>query len=174
MFNFKQQIREIPNWPKEGVNFKDITPLLQNAETFKTLIDEMTAPYESSKIDKIVVIDARGFLLGTAMAYKLGCGVSLVRKKGKLPYKTIEESYEKEYGPDTLAMHADAVTLGEKVLIVDDLMATGGTMQATVNMVNKLDGKIIGISVVVDLPFLGGSEKFTQYNFKPLVTYQSE
>lgn len=174
MINFKECIREIPNWPKEGVNFKDITPLLQKADVFKSLIDELVKPYETTKIDKIVVIDARGFLLGTAMAYKLGCGVSLVRKKGKLPYKTIEESYEKEYGPDTLTMHADAVTLGEKVLIVDDLMATGGTMQATVNMVKKLGGEIMGISVIVDLPFLGGSEKFKEYNFQSLITYQSE
>jgi len=174
MFNVKQYIREVPDWPKSGVNFKDITPLLQDAKIFKTLIDSLTEPYSDKKIDKIVVIDARGFLLGTAMAYKLGCGVSLVRKKGKLPYKTIEESYEKEYGPDTLTMHADAVTLNEKVLIVDDLMATGGTMQATVNMVEKLGGEIIGISVIVDLPFLGGSEKFKKYNFKSLVSYQSE
>jgi len=171
MINFKEHIREIPNWPKEGVNFKDITPLLQDANVFKALIDALVKPYETIKLDKIVVIDARGFLLGTAMAYKLGCGVSLVRKKGKLPYKTIEESYQKEYGPDILTMHEDAVLPGEKVLIVDDLLATGGTMQATVNMVEKLGGEIIGISVVVDLPFLGGSEKFKKYNTSSLIKY---
>ncbi|KKR54650.1 MAG: Adenine phosphoribosyltransferase [Parcubacteria group bacterium GW2011_GWA2_40_23] len=174
MLNFKEHIREIPDWPQKGVNFKDITPLLQNADVFKALIDELVKPYEAMEIDKIVVIDARGFLLGTAMAYKLGCGISLVRKKGRLPYKTIEESYQKEYGPDILTMHEDAVLPGEKVLIVDDLLATGGTMQATVNMVEKLGGEIVGISVIVDLPFLGGSKKFPKYTFKSLITYLSE
>lgn len=171
MIDFKQHIREIPNWPKEGVDFKDITPLLQDANVFNALIDELVKPYETIKIDKIVVIDARGFLLGTAMAYKLGCGVSLVRKRGKLPYKTIEESCQKEYGADILTIHEDAIIPGEKVLIVDDLLATGGTMQATVAMVEKLKGNIVGISVVIDLQFLGGNMKFENYNFHCLIKY---
>jgi len=174
MQDLKTFIREIPNWPKEGVNFKDITPLLQNGPAFKELIEQLAAPYLNSKIEKIVVIDARGFLLGTALAYKFGCGVSLVRKKGKLPYKTIQENYVKEYGEDVLTMHEDAILKNEKILVVDDLMATGGTMQATVNLVERLGGEIMGISVVIDLPFLGGSAKFHKYNFKTLITYQAE
>lgn len=172
--NIKQKIREVSDWPIEGVNFKDITTLLQDGETFRYIIDNLTEPYLNLNLDKIVVIDARGFLLGSVMAYKLGCGVSLVRKKGKLPYKTIEASYKKEYGPDTLAMHEDAIKEGEKVVIVDDLMATGGTMSATVEIVEELKGEILGISVIVDLPFLDGSQKFRKYNFRSLVSYEQE
>lgn len=172
--NLKSKIREIPDWPIKGVNFKDITTLLQDGEIFKFIIDEMTRPFRGEKIDKIAVIDARGFLLGTPIAYNLGVGVSLIRKKSKLPYKTIEESYEKEYGPDTIAMHEDTIKPGEKILIVDDLLATGGTMAATIKMVEKLGGEIVGISLIIDLPFLGGSEKIKNYNIKYLVSYDSE
>lgn len=172
--DLKQRIREVQDWPIEGVNFKDVTTLLQDGETFRYVIDEMLKPYEGKQIDKVVVIDARGFLLGTVMAYKLGCGVSLVRKKGKLPYKTIEASYQKEYGPDTLTMHEDTVTKGEKVIIVDDLLATGGTMEATVKLVEELGGDIQGISIIVDLPFLGGNAKIDKYDLHYLVSYDKE
>jgi adenine phosphoribosyltransferase len=172
--NLKEKIREVQDWPIAGVNFKDITTLLEDPEIFKYVVDEMTKPYLNQQIDKIVVIDARGFLFGTVMAYKLGCGVSLVRKKGKLPYKTIEASYQKEYGPDTLIMHEDTIKKGEKVAIVDDLLATGGTMETTVKMVEQLGGNILGISVVVDLPFLGGNKKVENYNIHYLVSYDRE
>ncbi|OGF30210.1 adenine phosphoribosyltransferase [Candidatus Falkowbacteria bacterium RIFOXYD2_FULL_35_9] len=172
--DLKSKIREVPNWPIEGVNFKDITTLLEDGETFRYVIDKMSEPFKEMKIDKIVVLDARGFLLGTPIAYNFGVGVCLVRKKGKLPYKTIEATYEKEYGPDTVTMHEDTIKPGEKVLIVDDLLATGGTLGAAIELVEKLGGDIVGVSLIIDLPFLGGSGKFEKYNIKVLVPYDSE
>lgn len=126
------------------------------------------------KIDKIVAIDARGFLLASPIAYKINCGLSLVRKKGKLPYTTIEKNYQKEYGPDTLTMHRDTIKPGEKVLIVDDLLATGGTVAAAASMVEELGGKIVGMTFIIDLPFLGGSKKLQKYKLNWLVAYESE
>jgi len=172
--DFKSKIREVPDWPIKGVNFKDITTLLEDGAVFRALIDAMHAPFAAEKIDKIVVLDARGFLLGTPIAYKMGVGVCLVRKKGKLPYKTVEATYQKEYGPDTVAMHEDTIRQGERVLIVDDLLATGGTLGATIELVEKLQGVIVGVSLIVDLPFLGGSKKFEKYNLKWLVGYDHE
>lgn len=172
--DLKTKIREIPHWPIRNINFKDITTLLQDADTFKFVIDKLTEPFLSKKIDKVVAIDARGFLLASPVAYKLKSGVCLVRKKGKLPYKTINRSYQKEYGPDTLSIHKDTIKPGEKILIVDDLIATGGTMETTVKLVETLGGKIIGIACIIDLPFLGGSKKFQKYNFSSLVNYDSE
>ena len=172
--DIKSKIREVPDWPIAGVNFKDITTLLEDGETFRYVIDKMIEPFKNEKIDKIVVLDARGFLLGTPMAYNLGVGVCLVRKKGKLPYKTVETSYMKEYGPDTVTMHEDTIKPGEKILIVDDLLATGGTLGASIELVEKLGGDIIGVSLIVDLPFLGGREKFEKYNLKHLVSYDPE
>lgn len=172
--NLKTKIREIPNWPIKGVNFKDITTLLQDKTTFRYTIDEMVRPYKTTKINKVVAIDARGFLLGAPIAYKLGCGICLVRKLGKLPYKTINEIYKKEYGSDTIAMHKDTILKGERILIVDDLVATGGTIKAAINLVEKLGGKIVGISCIIDLPFLGGSKKLKKYKFHFLVSYDHE
>lgn len=172
--NLKSKIREVPNWPIKDVNFKDITTLLQDEKTFRYVVDELARPFKKIKIDKIVAIDARGFLLAAPVAYKLGVGVVLVRKKGKLPYKTIQATYQKEYGPDTLAMHRDAIKSGEKVLIIDDLLATGGTMLAAIKLIKKLKGKIVGISFIVDLPFLGGNKKLKKYNFHYLVSYDKE
>lgn len=172
--DLKSKIREVPDWPISGVNFKDITTLLQDGETFRYVIDKMAEQFIEQKVDKIVVIDARGFLLGSVIAYKLGCGVCLVRKKGKLPYKTIEATYEKEYGPDTLTMHQDTIKPGEHVLIVDDLLATGGTLAAAIKLVEQLGAKIIGVSLIVDLPFLGGSRKLEKYNLHWLVSFEKE
>ena len=172
--DLKSKIREIPDWPIVGVNFKDITTLLEDANTFKYVIDKMAEPFLDKKIDKIVVLDARGFLLGAPIAYNLGVGVCLVRKKGKLPFKTVEATYEKEYGQDTVVMHQDTIKPGEKVLIVDDLLATGGTLGAAIELVEKLGGEVIGVSLIVDLPFLGGSKKFEKYDLSWLVSYESE
>jgi len=172
--DLKSKIREVPDWPIKGVNFKDITTLLEDGPVFQYLIDELIKPFSDIKIDRLVAIDARGFLLASPIAYKLGCGVSLVRKKGKLPYKTIEETYQKEYGPDTLTMHQDTIKPGDKVLLVDDLLATGGTIQAAIKMIEKLGGEVVGISCIIDLPFLGGSQKLKPYNFHYLVSYDSE
>lgn len=168
------KIREVPDWPIKGVNFKDITTLLQDGETFKYVIDKMIEPFIDKEINKIVVIDARGFLLGSVIAYKLSCGVCLVRKKGKLPHKTVEASYMKEYGPDTVCMHEDTIKQGERVLIVDDLLATGGTLGAAIELVEKLGGIVVGVSLIVDLPFLGGSAKFGRYYLRWLVSYEGE
>lgn len=172
--NLKSKVREIPDWPIKGVNFKDITTLLQDGKTFRYVIKKLTEPFLKEKIDIVVAIDARGFLLASPIAYKIGCGVCLIRKKGKLPYKTLEEKYEKEYGPDVLTIHEDAINKGDKVLIIDDLLATGGTMSATVKLVERLGGEIIGISFIIDLPFLGGSKKLSRYKLHWLVSYEKE
>lgn len=172
--NIKSYIREVPDWPIKGVNFKDITTLLQDSNAFKYVINKMTRPFSNKKIDKVVAIESRGFLLATPIAYKIGCGVSLVRKKNKLPFKTIEESYKKEYGPDILTMNQDTIAKDEKILIIDDIIATGGTIETTIKLVKRLGGKVVGISSIVDLPFLGGSKKLKKYHLHYLVSYDEE
>ena len=172
--DLKPFIREVPDWPVAGVNFKDITTLLQDYKLLKYVVDKMIEPFKDIKIDKIVAIDARGFLFATPIAYNIGCGVSLVRKEGKLPSKTIAESYEKEYGLDILTMHEDTLEKGEKVLIVDDLLATGGTIEATIKMIERLGAEVIGASFIIDLPFLGGSDRLSNYKLHWLVSYDEE
>lgn len=171
-----QKIRKVPNFPKKGVLFYDITTLLEDKGAWQQLIDELCQPYQKEKIDKIVGIDARGFLLAAAMGYKLKTGISLVRKKGKLPYRTKEAIYEKEYGYDTVAMHQDTIKPGEKVLIVDDLLATGGTMLASINLVEQMQGKIIGLAFIINLSFLPGLQKLQAkgYPIRYLISYDNE
>lgn len=164
--NLDSKIRKVPNWPKEGILFYDITTLFEDPAAFRYVIDKMIEPFKGEKIDKVVAIDARGFLLATPIALELNAGVCLVRKKGKLPYKTIEATYEKEYGPDTITMHEDTIKPGERVLIVDDLLATGGTLLASVELVKKLGGVIVGVDVVINLSFLPGLEKLKAEGFK--------
>lgn len=171
--DLKPYIREVADWPLKGVSFKDITPLLEKPRLLRYIIDQMAQPYKKQKVDKVAAIDARGFLLAAPIAYKLGSGVCLVRKKGKLPRKTIEESYQKEYGPDVLTMHHDTIHRGETVLIVDDVLATGGTVEAAVRLVERLGGKVAGISLLIDLPFLGGSQKLAQYKPRSLIIYET-
>jgi len=166
----KNAIRDVPDFPVEGIIFKDIAPILEDAELFKLTIDLFLERYKGQKIDKIAVIDARGFLFGSALAYEMGTGVALVRKKGKLPYKTIEESYDLEYGTATLAMHEDAISKGEKVLLIDDLLATGGTAAASASLINQLGGEIVEIAFLVELAFLNGREKLGNHPvFAPIV-----
>ena len=172
--NLDSKIRKVPNWPKEGVLFYDITTLLEDGETFRYIVDQLVEPFADQKIDKVVGIDARGFIVAAAVAYKLGIGVSLVRKKGKLPYKTISRDYTLEYASNTVEMHEDTIKKGEKVLLVDDLVATGGTIKAAVEMIEEMEGDIVGISFIVDLPFLGGSEKIEDYKVNYLIKYDSE
>lgn len=172
--DLKKYIREIPDWPKPGVNFKDITTLLENREIFKYIIDKLSEPYSEQQIDKVVGIDARGFLLASAVAYKLGAGISVVRKKGKLPYKTRSRDYALEYASNTIEMHEDTIKPGEKVIVVDDLVATGGTLLATCELVAEMGGEIMGVSFIIDLPFLGGSKKLEKYKINYLVSYNSE
>jgi len=172
--DFKKYIREISDWPKPGINFYDITTLLENKEIFKNVIDCLCAPYKNQTMDKVVGIDARGFLLAGAIAYQLGAGISVIRKKGKLPYKTKLCDYVLEYASETMEIHEDTIKPGEKVIIVDDLVATGGTLLAAAELVEELGGEIIGISYVIDLPFLKGSEKLKKYQLNYLVSYNSE
>jgi len=171
MINLKNFVREIPDWPKKGVNFKDITPLLQNKKAFKAAIDGLAKPYKNKKIDVVVGIDARGFILAAAVAYKLGAGLAIIRKKGKLPWKTITRDYTLEYATNTIEMHQDAILPGQKVLLVDDVLATGGTMAATVDIVKELKGKIVGISFLSILGFLKGEEKLKGYKIHTLIRY---
>ena len=172
--DLKTKIREVPDWPKKGILFYDVTTLLEDAPAFKYTVDQLVNHFKDQGIEKVVGVDARGFLFAAPVAYQLGVGVSIVRKKGKLPYRTICSTYEKEYGPDTIEVHEGSVKKMEKVLIVDDLLATGGTMKATCELIKKLGGEIAGIAVVIDLPFLGGRDLLKEYEVHSLVEYRSE
>ncbi len=164
-------IRTVPDFPKAGIQFKDITTLLQNGPAFKYIIDGWKDRYTDKKIDAIVGADARGFIFAGALAYALGLPLALVRKKGKLPHTTISESYELEYGTDTLEMHIDALHKGDRVILVDDLLATGGTMSAAVKLIEKLGAEIAEITCVVELPLLKGREKLAGHPIHTLVEY---
>lgn len=171
MRSFKSKIREIPDWPKKGVSFKDITPLLEDKELFNKAIDSLARPYLKNKIDKVVGIDARGFILAGAVAYKLKTGLVLVRKKGKLPCKTISEEYSLEYASNILEMHKDAILPKEKILIIDDVLATGGTVKAAIGLVKKLKGEIVGIGFLAELLYLNGRRNLWKYKIRSLVKY---
>ena len=159
MDDLKQIIRDIPDFPKKGIVFKDITTLLGDAKSFQRMVDLLAHRYVGQHIDKVVGVEARGFIIGAALAYKLGAGVVLVRKPGKLPAETFKQTYDLEYGTDTLEIHTDAVKPGEKVLIADDVLATGGTMAAVVNMIKSLGGDIVECAFMAELEFLGGRTK---------------
>jgi len=169
--DLKSKIREIPDWPKKGVGFKDFTPLLEDAESFKFAVDKLAEHFAGKEIKKVVGIDARGFLLASAVAYKLGAGVAIVRKKGKLPSETIVREYELEYGSNAVEMHKDAIKPGEKVIIIDDVLATGGTAKAAVELAEELGGDIIGFGFLIDLTFLKGKEKLAKYDVFSLINY---
>ena len=156
--DFGRYCRVIENFPKPGISFKDITPLLLNGEVFKRAIQTLSWPY-AGKVDAIVCIEARGFLIGAPMAFKLSCGLIPVRKKGKLPAKTHNTTYDLEYGTDTLEIHADAVKSGQKILIVDDVLATGGTAKAVINLIRELQGIVIGCAFLGELTDLKGRNK---------------
>lgn len=156
---FDQRIRVVPNWPEPGVLFRDITPLLRDGAAFRALIEAFAERYSDARIDAIAGIDARGFIIGAALAYRLGCGFIPVRKAGKLPYETVRESYTLEYGEATVEVHTDAAEAGEHVLVVDDLIATGGTILAASRLMGRLGARIIETAAVIDLPVLGGSQR---------------
>ena len=160
----KEKIRSIPGWPIEGVIFRDITTLIQDPEGLRESCDLLYDRYKDMNIDKIVGIDARGFIFGAVLAYKLHIGFIPVRKKGKLPYNTIEAAYSLEYGDSVVEMHEDAIKKGEKILIVDDLIATGGTIAAAVKLVEQLGGDIVELAVIIELPDLNGRQKIKGYN----------
>ena len=169
--NLKNHIRNIPDFPKPGVLFRDITTLLKNKKAFKQAVDELTAKFKDKKIDAVVAVEARGFILGGAIAHKLGAGFVPVRKKGKLPAATNSVTYDLEYGSDTLEMHHDAINPGEKVLIVDDLLATGGTVKAVTDLVKQIQGKIAGIVFLIELKDLKGIDKLKDYPVFSLIKY---
>jgi adenine phosphoribosyltransferase len=152
-------IRTIPDYPKKGILFRDITTLLGDARAFRKAVDELVQPWSGSKVDKVAGIEARGFILGGAVAHQLSAGFIPIRKKGKLPHKTVSVSYALEYGTDQIEMHVDALEQGEKVILVDDLIATGGTAEAAVKLLQQMGAKVVAACFVIDLPDLGGAKK---------------
>ena len=174
MVDLKKHIRTIPHWPIKGVMFRDITTLLQSPEAFKQACDELYNRYKNRKIDVVVGIESRGFIFGAVLAYKLGCSFVPVRKKGKLPSKTVSHTYQKEYGPDTIEIHEDAIKKGDKVLVVDDLIATGGTVAAAIKLVEKLGGVVEELAFIIELPELKGREKIKGYKVFTMVEFEGE
>jgi adenine phosphoribosyltransferase len=164
-------IRDVPDFPKKGIVFKDITTLLKDGKAFKHVADLMVEKYRDKNIDKIVGIESRGFIYGGIAAYKLGCGFVPARKPGKLPAETISEDYSLEYGKNTLELHLDSITEGENVVIVDDLLATGGTALAVTKLIEKLKGNILGIEFLIELKFLKGIEKLQGYPVTSYIKY---
>ncbi len=169
--DYKALIREIQDFPKPGIVFYDITTLLKNPEGYRQVIDDLTARYRNEAISKIVGIESRGFILGSPLAYNLGAGFVPVRKPGKLPADVFEVKYNLEYGSNSLAIHRDAVAMGERVLVVDDLLATGGTAAATVYLLRQLGAEIVGCAFVIELLFLQGRQKVEDYEVHSLMTY---
>ncbi|MFN5048497.1 adenine phosphoribosyltransferase [Roseateles sp.] len=155
----KQQIRTVPDWPEPGVQFRDITPLLSNPRAFRVLIDQFVHRYFDQQPTAVAGLDARGFIIGSVLAYELNIGFVPIRKKGKLPFTTVEETYELEYGNATVEMHTDAVKPGDRVMLIDDLIATGGTMMAGKRLLERLGATVIEGAAIVDLPELGGSKR---------------
>lgn len=160
----RARVRTIPDWPIDGVQFRDITPLMQNPATFRRLVDCFVHRYYDHDIDVLACIDARGFIIGGALAYELSTSMVPIRKRGKLPFETVSESYELEYGTAEVELHKDAISKGQKVLLLDDLIATGGTMLAAAALIERLGGDIIEAAAIIDLPDLGGSAKLRKSN----------
>src|SRR6058998_1725972 len=167
----KAKIRDIKDFPTEGILFKDITTLLKDPKAFKYVLDQLATAYIQSRVEVVVAIESRGFIFGGALAHELGAGFVPVRKLGKLPAKTIEVEYELEYGRDALAVHEDAVKPGQRVLAVDDLLATGGTMAATLRLIEQLGGHIVGVAFLIELAFLHGRDKLKSFPHHSLIVY---
>jgi adenine phosphoribosyltransferase len=167
----KALIRDVPDFPQPGIVFKDITPLLRDPEAFSTVVDTMVVHFGRGNVDRVVGIEARGFIVAAPVAYHFNAGFVPVRKQNKLPWETESASYDLEYGSETLEIHRDALQPGERVLVVDDVLATGGTARATADLVERLGAKVIGISCIIELSFLGGREKLGNLEFFSLVKY---
>ncbi|MBZ3692318.1 adenine phosphoribosyltransferase [Phyllobacterium calauticae] len=169
-------IRNIPDYPKPGVMFRDITTLLGNARAFRRAVDELVHPYAGGKVDKVAGVEARGFIIGGAMAHQLSSGFVPIRKKGKLPHDTVRIAYSLEYGVDEMEMHRDAIVPGEKVILVDDLIATGGTAEAAVKLLQQMGADIVSACFIIDLPDLGGRRKLEALgvNVRTLVAYEGD
>lgn len=172
MENLRKAIRDIPDFPKKGIIFKDITTLLRDPASFQRTVDLLGHRYVGKKIDLVVGIEARGFIVGSALAYKLGAGVILVRKPGKLPYKTHKATYQLEYGTDALEIHQDAIEPGQKVLIADDVLATGGTVSAVIGLIERMGGEIVECAFLAELEFLKGREKLKPYSVFSLLQFK--
>lgn len=168
------KIRDIPDFPKEGIVFKDITPLLQDPESLRLAVDLMAEFAVGKKIDLVVGAESRGFILGATLAYTLGAGFIPARKPGKLPWETVAAEYELEYGTDSLEVHNDAITPGTKVLVHDDLLATGGTARAKCDLIEKLGGEVVGVTFIIELSFLKGRDKLKGYDVLSLIEYEAE
>src|SRR5437660_9378404 len=171
--DLRTKIRDIPDFPKPGIVFKDIMPLLADAEALQAAVDDLAQWARPLEIDYVVGAGARGFILGAALAYKRGCGFAAARKPGKLPYLTVGAKYALEYGFDALEMHVDAVAKGARVLVHDDLLATGGTARAKIELVEQLGAEVVGLAFVVELTFLGGRDKLYPYRVHSLISYDS-
>ena len=169
--NLTDYIRDIPDFPKPGINFKDITPLLRSADAFQFAIDAMANEFRDKNVDIITAAEARGFLFAAPLALQLGVGVVPIRKPGKLPYQKRSYSYKLEYGTDTLEMHIDGIEAGQNVLVVDDLLATGGTVEACCNMIEQCDAKIIGCAFLIELAFLNGAARLKDYPIFSVIQY---
>jgi adenine phosphoribosyltransferase len=174
MMNLESLIRDVPDFPKKGIVFKDITPLLASPQGLRETIDRLVAPFANSGVDVVCGAESRGFIFATAAAVKLGAGFVPIRKPNKLPCKAVSAEYALEYGTDKLEMHVDAVRPGQRVLMIDDLLATGGTMAACCRMVESLGGKIVGVSFVVELCFLNGRSKLAGYEVDSLIKVKAE
>ncbi len=167
----KNKIREIENFPIPGVNFRDITPLLEDPKALREIIDGLVEFFKDKKVDKVVGIDARGFLLASAAAYLLNAGLAIMRKPGKLPHKTIVQEFDLEYGRTSMEMHIDAIKKGERVAVIDDVLATGGTAGAAVRLVNQLGGQVVGLGFLLEIESFGGREKLSAYPIHSLIVY---
>lgn len=172
MDNLKKLIREVPDWPKKGILFYDITTLLKDQEGFRALIDELSKHYSAMKVDVVAGVEARGFIFAPALAYRLGAGFVPVRKPNKLPWQTARVTYDLEYGTDSLEIHKDSIQPGQRVLVCDDLLATGGTAAATVRLVRLLGAEVVGVAFAVELEFLKGREKLPGLDVFSLIKYQ--
>lgn len=166
-----KMIRDVPDFPKEGIIFKDITTLIKDPEAFKEAVDVLADHYAGRHVDLVAAVEARGYIFGAPIALKLGAGFIPVRKVGKLPAETLREEYELEYGADAVEMHKDAIQPGQKVLIVDDLIATGGSAQATARLVERLGGEVVGIAFLIELTFLHGVDRLKKYDVYTVIEY---
>lgn len=168
---YKDKIREIENFPIPGVNFRDITPLLEDSKALREIMDGLAKFFKDKKVDKVVGIDARGFLLASSAAYLLNAGLAIMRKPGKLPHKTIVQEFDLEYGRTSMEMHIDSIKKGERVVIIDDVLATGGTAGAAVRLVNQLGGEIVGLGFLLEIKSFGGRERLKEYLIHSLILY---
>ncbi len=167
--DLEKYIRDVPDFPKQGIIFKDITPLLGNAAALEEAVRRLAEPYQGRGVTAVAAIESRGFIFGGAVARRLGAGFVPLRKPGKLPYKTLRQDYDLEYGTDAVEVHADAISPGDKVLMVDDLLATGGTMAAACQLVRQLGGQVVGVAFLIELCFLHGRDKLAGYDIHTLI-----